>query len=204
MTETNDVEVKKTTKFQSPLPFLIQLRNLIFGKQKPDIFTRVTFYINLWIWLTFTVWSIISYISISARTFILQQKGISVEDIIEKRGIELGFEGKEFLNRLLTFHSISLICWMLVFVGLVLLYRKKVQFIYFVLGATLFYIGMHIFYLSFTYFVEDTTLYDKISLLIIIAGSLIHFYLLKNEKRGGTINFFGEMEEDTTEDEATT
>jgi hypothetical protein len=203
MTATNEVEVKKSTKFQSPLPFLIQLRNLIFGKQKPDIFTRLTFYINLWIWLTFTVWSIISYISISARDFILQQKGISVANIIEERGVELGFEGDEFLNRLLTFHSISFICWMLVFVGLVLLYRKKVQFIYFVLGATIFYIGMHIFYLSFAYFVEDTTLYDKISLLIIVTGSLIHLYLLKNEKAGGSINFFGEIEEDTTEDEAT-
>ncbi len=203
MTETT--EATKSTKFQSPLPFLIQLRNLIFGKQKPDIFTRVTFYINLLIWLTFILWSIMSYVSISARAFILQEKGISVEAIVEKRGAELGFEGGEFLDRLLTFHSISFICWMIVFVGLVLLYRKKIQFIYFVLGATLFYIGMHIFYLSFTYFVEDTTLYDKISLLILITGSLIHLYLMKNEQSGGTINFFGDDVDDdaTTEDEAT-
>ena len=201
---TEATEATKSTKFQSPLPFLIQLRNLIFGKQKPDIFTRVTFYINLLIWLTFILWSIISYISISARTFILQEKGISVEAIVEKRGAELGFEGGEFLDRLLTFHSISFICWMIVFVGLVLLYRKKIQFIYFVLGATLFYIGMHIFYLSYTYFVEDTTLYDKISLLILITGSLIHLYLMKNEQGGGTINFFGDVDDDaTTEDEAT-
>ncbi len=189
-------EVKPRTKFQSPLPFIIQFRNLIFGKEKPDTFTSVTFVINIIISTTFFLWNIISYFSISMKDFIEAQKGISVEEIITKRGGELGFENGEFLNRLLTFHAISIICWIIVFVGIVLLYRKLIQFVYFIVLPILFYIGMSIFYISYTYFIEDTTTYDKIALLVVVAGSILHYFLMKNESRGGSINFFGAIEDE--------
>ena len=58
------------------------------------------------------------------------------------------------------------------------------------------------FYLSFTYFAQDTTAYDKVALLIFIASISIHGYLMKNEREGGTISFFGEstQEEDDLQD----
>lgn len=189
-------EAKSTTKFQSPIPFIIQFRNLIFGKKKPDIFTLVTFYMNLFIWFTFMIWNIISYFSISMKDFILAQKGVAVEKIITKRGLELGYVNDEFLNRLLTFHAISIICWTIVFIGIVLLYRKKIQFIYFIVGAILAYVGMSIFYVGYSYFIEDTTSYDKIALLIIVAGSILHYFLMRNESNGGSINFFGAIEDE--------
>ena len=123
-----------------------------------------------------------------------QFKGIPVEKIIESRGLELGFEEGDFLARLLTFNGIAIVCWLLVFVGLILLFRKKKQFIYFILGGTIFYLGMSVFYLSFSYFMEDMTFYDKVALLIIIVSSIIHSFLMKNEREGGSINFFGEEE----------
>ncbi len=191
-----DQEVKSATKFQSPLPFIIQLRNLIFGKKKPDTFTKVTFIINLIICSTFFLWSIISYYSISMKGFIESEKGISVEEIIANRGMELGFKNGQFLSHLLTFHAISTICWMLVFIGIVLLYRKKIQFIYFIFAPILFYVGMSIFYISYTYFIEDTTTFDKIALLVIMVGSIVHYFLMRNESRGGSINFFGAIEDE--------
>ena len=187
-------EEVKTTKFQSPVPLLRQFRNFVFGKKKPDVFTRLTFNINMIIWITFLLWSIISYFTLNSRAMVQQFKGIPVEKIIEDRGKELGFEHGDFLSRLLTFNGIAIICWLLVFIGLILLFRKKRQFIYFVLGGTVFYIGMSIFYLSFSYFMEDMTFYDKIALLIIVVSSIIHSYLMKNEREGGSINFFGEVE----------
>jgi len=189
-------EIKATTKFQSPLPFIIQLRNLIFGKEKPDTFTSLTFYMNLVIWATFIVWSIISYFSISMKDFILAQKGISVEEIITARGLQLGYENDEFINRLLTFHAISIICWIFVFIGIILLYRKKIEFVYFIVGAVLAYVGMSILYIGYTYFIEDTTTYDKIALLVIVAGSIVHYFLMRNESNGGSINFFGAIEDE--------
>lgn len=189
-------EIKPTTKFQSPLPFIIQFRNLIFGKEKPDTFTKVTFYMNLVICTSFFVWNIISYFSVSMKDFIEAQKEISVTEIITNRGIELGFEDGEFLSRLLTFYAVSTICWGIIFIGIVLLYRKKIQFIYFIIIPLIFYVGMSVFYISYSYFIEDTTMYDKIALLVIAAGSIVHFFLMRNEINGGTINFFGAIEDE--------
>ena len=183
-------------KFQSPVPILLKTRNLIFGEDRPDIYTRITFHINLLIWAAFMIWNLFSYFAITLRTIIQQQKGIPVETIIQERGLTLGFEYDEFLPRLLTFHGIAIICWALFFFGLILLYRKKKQFSYFIFGSAIFYIGMSILYLSFTYFIEDTTTFDKIALLVLLASCSLYAYLLKNERNGGSISFFGEVQDE--------
>ncbi len=189
-------EEEKVEKFQSPLPFLRHFHRFIFGRKKPDIYTRLTFNINMIIWFSFVLWSVVSFFTIQSRAVILQLKGIPVEKVIRERGIELGFQGDEFIDRLLTFNAIAIICWVIILIGLILMFRKMSQYIYFILGGALFYIGMSIFYLNYTYFIEDMTFYDKIALLVLITSSLFHFFLLKNEQSGGNINFFGESEED--------
>lgn len=183
---------EKTTKFQSPKPLLVRLRNIVFGKRKPDIFTRVTFYINMVLWLSFMLWNIIGYFAISSRDLISEMKGIEVEKIITERGIELGFEPADFVTRLTVVHGVGILCWGAIFFGLVLLYRKRKQFIFFIVGGVLFYVGLNIFYLSFQFFKEDTTGFDKICLLIIVLSTVIHSVLMNNERRGGSISFFGD------------
>jgi len=183
-------------KYQSPVPFLIKFRNLIFGNEKPDIYTRVVFIINIIIWLSFQLWTAISYFTLYNRSIIEQQKGIRIEKIINDRGLELGFIDNDFVARLLTLNAIGIICWAIVFFGLILLFRKKKEFIYFILGGSLFYLGMSIFYVSYYYFIEDTTTFDKIALLILITSSVFHSFLMKNERKGGSISLFGEAEED--------
>lgn len=186
----------KATKFQSPVPILKKLHNLVFGRRIPDVYTQITFYMNTVIWTTFMVWNVLSYFALSSRYLIEEQKGISITEIIIKRGTDLGFTGDDFLNRLLTFHSISMICWAVIFFGLILLYRKVHRYIYFVLGGIVFYVGMMIFYIDYRYFVEDTTAYDKVALLIIVVSTTLHFFLMRNERNGGSIGFFGEPTEE--------
>ena len=185
-------ETEKTTKFQSPKPTLVRMRNVIFGKRRPDIFTRITFYINMVLWLFFMLWNIIGYFALSTRGMISEMKGIKVEEIIAERGAELGFEPADFITRLSVVHGVGILCWGAIFFGLVLLYRKRKQFVFFIVGGVLFYIGLNIFYLSFQFFREDTTGFDKISLLIIVLSTVIHSVLMKNERRGGSISFFGD------------
>ena len=187
---------EKKTKFQSPKPILVRLRNIVFGKRKPDIFTRVTFYINMVIWLIFMLWNVIGYIAISSRDMITEVKGVQVEEIITRRGIELGFEPTDFISRLAVLYGIGAFCWAAVFIGLILLYRKRKQFVYFIVGGVVFYIGLNIFYLSFQFFREDTTSFDKIILLIIVLSTIIHSFLMNNERRGGSISFFGDADEE--------
>lgn len=184
------------TKFQSPIPFLRQFRNLIFGKKAPDMYTRITFYMNVVIWTTFLIWEILSYFALTSSELFIQKKGIPIHSIVEKRGLVLGFEEGEFLDRLITFHAISIICWLAFFIGLIMMYRKLKKYIYFTIAPLIFFIGMNIFYLSFTYFMEDTTAYDKIALLVLIISNIVHSYLLNNKSSGGTSGFFGEPIED--------
>ena len=189
-------ESSKKTKFHSPVPFLIRFRNFIFGKQKPDVYTRITFFINLAITLMFLTWNIAGYFAISSRKVILEVKGIQVDEILHERGLELGFEGSNFVDRLETVYGIGIVCWLVVFFGLILLYRKKKRFIHFILGGTIFYTGLQIFYLSFSFFMQDITNFDKLMLLILVALSVLHAFLMKNERQGGSISFFGEVEDD--------
>ena len=198
MEEEEEIQANepKTTKFQSPLPILIRMRNVVFGTKKPDLYTRATFYINLFFWLTFLLWNLLGYFAIASRNMIFEMKKIPVEKIIQKRGIELGFEPNDFVTRVLVVHGVGILCWIAVFIGLVLLYRKRKQFIYFVLGGTLFYLGLNVFYMSFQYFREDTTGFDKLALLIILASCTLHAILMRNERVGGSIGFFGETTED--------
>lgn len=160
------------------------------------MFTLLTFYINLICCVVFISWNVTGYIAVTSREMIFEFKGINVEEIIHNRGVQLGFLGDAFVSRLTTFYAIGVICWGTVFFGLILLYRKRKTFAYFILGGAIFYVGMHVFYLNFQYFKEDTTSMDKVLLLIVITSTLLHTLLMRNERRGGSINFFGEVEDD--------
>lgn len=165
---------------------------MIFGKKRPDIFTYITFIMNLILWITFMLWSIVSYYTIDLRDFIYKQKHIPIEHIIKERGRELGFDGQDFLERLSTVNGIGIVCWGVVFFSLILLFRKKKQFFYFFITPIVFYIGMLFFYISPSYFMQDTTTFDKIALLIMIASSSIFYYMLKNKDDDEEeFNFFG-------------
>ena len=182
--------------YNSPYPMFARLKEKVFGIEKPDNYTQVTFYLNFVFWIIFFIWSFASYLTISYRHLIFEQKKIPVELIIKARGEALGFESNDFLNRLLTFHALSLVCWTIVFIGLILIWRKNEKFSYFFFGGMLAYGCMLIFYLNFDYFMEDTTTFDKIILLAMNANALMYFFLLRKEKQGGSLSFFGEDEED--------
>ncbi len=192
MSQTENQE----TKFKSPIPILTQLHGYIFGDEKPDNFTQFTFFLNLFFWFIFLLWSVISVLTLSFRHVVEKHKKISIEEIIFNRGKELAFEPSDFLNHLMTTYTVSVILWLAVFVGLVLLWRKNRFFIYFLGGGVILYVSMLIFYMSFTFFVEDTTLFDKIGLLAMLSSSLMYHFLLKKESRDGTMSFFGADEDE--------
>lgn len=184
------------TKFQSPIPILRQIRNLIFGTQIPDMYTQITFFMNIILWSTFIIWDVLGYITLTSTDLFIRQKGLPIDEIIAERGTALGFADGEFLSRLTTFHAIGIICWVIYFIGLILMYRKIRTYRYLCLGSMMFYLGMCILYISFTYFLEDTTAYDKIALLIMAVSIMVHSYLMGNRISGTRTGFFGELIEE--------
>ena len=190
--EKERIKREKIRKFESPIPFVLILRNLIFGKKKPDIYTRIAFFVGTFISLIFLLWNAITYYALVSGDWISSQKGIPVKKIIEERGLQLEFESGDFLNRLQVASALSIVLWIVFFAGLVLLYRKKKIFIYLTMVPLVLYLGLSIFYLSFSYFAQDTTMFDKIALLVLALILIVHSYLMSNERKGGSISFFGE------------
>lgn len=196
MEETTTV---KETKFKSPVPILKRIRNFLLGKERPDIYTRITFWIALIISLVFLLWNVLGYVAVSSQDWILSEKGIDIGKIIDQRGEQLGFASGEFSSRLSTFYSISAICWIVLISGLFLLYRKRRTYIYMVFGAIAFFFGMIFFYIGFGYFVEDITFMDKVALLILLCFVVVHAFLIRNERQGRSISLFGEDEDEDDE-----
>lgn len=181
---------------ESPIPILSRLRNVIFGKESPDTYTQISFYLGVLIWIIFLVWTILGYMVLTSTDWIEQEKGLDVHSLIEQRGEALGFVGTDFQNSLITFYNVALIAWIGLFIGLVLQWRKNVYFIYFIWAAAATYLLAMWFLLGFSYWYNDTTTFDKIAFFLLVGHSSLYYYFLKREVRGEKTNFFG-IDEDT-------
>ncbi len=188
---TQEIRAELEAHLNSPLPILIRVRNLVFGTHSPDTYTKISFFFALLSWFIFFLWSILGMVVINSRHWIKETKKIDVTQLIENRGKELGFEPYAFAERLSAFHTASICCWVLVFIGLVLLYRKRVEFIYLYLGGCGIYLLMMWFMLGFGYWIKDTTTFDKILFFIMVGHTSLYYYFLKMEVAGNKINFFG-------------
>ncbi len=185
------VENKKETTV------LIKMRQLILGDEIADLFTQVTFYINLVFWILFMVWSVASLIAFSQIELIISAKEIPVEEIIDQRGIQLGFEPGRFIDSLMFYQYIRLFTWITFLFGLILLYRKMKSFIYFTLIPLIVNVIAVLFLLGYEYFKSDISTFDKISLLIMAVSCVVFYFLIRKEDDEGVMNFFGV--EDTDE-----
>jgi hypothetical protein len=175
----------------SPLPILIRLRNFIFGKETPDTYTRFSFWLALVIWAIFMLWSVLGSVAIRMREIITHEKEIDVTAMIEQRGLDLGFEPNEFIGRLEAFYALSIAFWIVVFIGLVMLWRKNIRFVYvFFTGCGLYLLFMWVM-LGFSYYAQDTTFFDKIAFAVMVGHTAVYAYFLKREKDGSKLNFFG-------------
>lgn len=188
--------ISDSKKFQSPVPFLIQLKRMIFGTKKPESQIRISFYFIAIVSLLFLIWNTFGAIAIESSDFIKQQKGISIEKIVVLKSEGLGFKSAtSFMEHLYTYYSISAILWFVIFIGSILLYRKKSIFNTVILIGIVLYLGLTIFYIGFDFFMEDITTLDKILILSLIITSLVQHNLINNEKKGGSSNLFGDIDD---------
>ncbi len=178
----NSYNDNSETAFSSPLPLLKKIKNLIFGEKNPNLLLRVTIYINLAIWFIFTLWHVLSYIAISFRALILEEKKVNVEILILNRGSELGYDPSVFMNRLLNFHFLSILLWIVIFVGIAMMWRLKSSFKFLIGIPLVLYLILMIFYLGFTYFKEDTTFFDKLAYFIFILNSFFYHFISQREE----------------------
>lgn len=175
----------------SPLPLLIRLRNVVFGKVKPDLYTQLSFFFALVLWFVFFLWSVMGSVVIRTHLWIEAEKKIQVSKMIDERGIQLGFEPQSFIGRLEAFYALGIILWLVAFIGLILMWRKNFRFVWFFFGGAGLYLLFMLVMLGFDYWANDTTLFDKVSYFLLVGHTAFYAYYLKKEQDGEPIQFFG-------------
>lgn len=180
----SDQEVTNIEKNGEQLfrPHLKRARNFVLGDERPGLYTQIVFFTGLLITSIFGIWNTISYIILKQPLFLKRHKQVDVEAIISLRGRELGFEGTDFYNYLERFHLTGIVLWFCVLIGFIFLWRKQKWSAYIIIGGILLYSSIMTFLLGATYFVEDTTLFDKLSLLVLFLLVLIHHFVIGNRK----------------------
>lgn len=179
---SNQEEANIENNTQMFRPHLKRVRNVIFGPSKPKLFSRIVFYTGLLTASIFGIWSMISFFILKSPRYLKEHKGVDVKAIIDLRGRELGFNDTQFYNYLETFHLLGICLWFFVFLGCVFFWRQKKWSVFMIIGCLLVYCSSMIFLLSPTYFIEDTTLFDKLALLLVFILFLIHHFIYGKKK----------------------
>ncbi|PHR43425.1 MAG: hypothetical protein COA32_16415 [Fluviicola sp.] len=166
---------------EDAIPLFVKISRLIFGKKKPDGFTRIIFSINLFSWFLLFMWNMISYFVLLSSDIIKENKGFSVNAIIRRNGQKLGFNGQDFLDAITQFYFLNNFIWIIIFIGLILMYRKKAFYPFLLLGGLAIHFSLMFFTLGLQYFLEDVSFFDKILYAVIIVLTIIHSFLMKKE-----------------------
>ncbi len=169
---------------KSPLPFILQIRNWIYGTHPPSLIVRLGFYGMNTIAIFFLGWNLLSFVALRMQNLVYENKNISVAEFLSERAVELEIHPDYILPKLLTYYSISVLCWGVFLIGMAFLWRKKKIFFWLSLGALLFHIGMALFYVGGLFFWVEITATDKLLIfLCIVTVAFYRFFYFRDELR---------------------
>lgn len=173
---------ERVRELEVPLTVLGRLRRLFMGKRKPGIITRVFFWSAFALsWAYFVIWYIISYVSLISIHGLLDPKP---EARVRAYFTELGqqYEINDAFNTYKLFCLIQLLILVVILFGLFFTYRRwKIGPVLFILGnaATIL---TTIFMLSWSFYMDEITMIDKVIQGLSIVGGII-ILLFHNQRR---------------------
>lgn len=168
---------------EDAIPLVLKIRRLVLGKAKPDLFTRIVFVTNFFAWVLLMAWNLISYGVVLMSDFIKVNKGFSVNAILRAKGEEMGIQGQVFLDTIRTYYFLNIVIWFVIFIGLVLLYRKSKFYAGFYFGGFIIHFSLLLLMLGPQYFAEHVSNFDKMLYAILLLSAFVHYTLLMKEKR---------------------
>lgn len=178
MTEQEEANITKNEQdSQMFRPHLRKAKKFVLGSEPPRLYTQIVFFAGVLITFIFGIWNTLSYFILKSPLYLKRHKQVDVEAIISLRGRELGFEANQFYRYLETFHFTGIIIWFCILIALIFLWRQKKWSAYIIIGGMVIYSALMAFMLGATYFIEDTTLFDKLALLILLILVLIHHFV---------------------------
>ena len=168
------------------------LIRFFLGTKDPDAYTKVTFYTLLAITGLFLIWNLVGYAALSYQHLIHIHRHVSIDLIFAERAKTLGYSAEEFVHRLDVLFTTSIVCWVIILGALVLLWRKNTLYFPIVICGALLYLAMLFFYIGYDYFRTDTSIFDKVALIVLFVMSILHYFIMKKEQSGESLSFFGE------------
>lgn len=177
--QNNEENIQATFKSNDPLPWIRNIRKFILGNQKPDLFTRILVVLSFLQTLIFLAWHSIAYVAIAFRSIIISEKQINVSELLTLRGSELGFGRAQFVFHLESFHIQSIIAWLLIMISIPILYRKNKQYFYILSLALILYYSGIFMWMGWNFYMQDTTLFDRITVLSFGVIHVLYFVYLK-------------------------
>lgn len=156
---------------------LLKSRKALYGQERPHWFVQVNYYLcSILAGIAF-IWHLFTYAILLKPGFLKRHKFVDVPAIVERRGNELGFAPHTFYETLQTFSLLSAGIWLILILSLIWLWRGKQFYVYIVIGAIVIYMGLLLALLGGNYFIEDTTWFDKLTLLLILLLTIVQNYL---------------------------
>lgn len=175
----------------SPTTLLARLRDLIFGKTAPDMYTKVAFWIAITGWGIFMLWSILGYTALKMQYLIVDNKSVNIDVLIGNRGIELGFDPREFVVQMQQLYGWSIVSFAIVFAGIIFLWRQQFVFVWFFFGGMILYPVVIVMFAGWSYLGSDITAFDKILWFVLVAQTAVYAFFLKRKQNGLDFDFFG-------------
>lgn len=187
----SDKKTNINSYFQNPLPIIGQIRLWILGQSEVDFFTKLTFNLNLSIILIFIVWNSLGAMVFNLKTLVLTHKTINLDVLLKDHAHRLELNASQFHNELEFYFKVSLVIWLIIFIGNILLYRKKLIFIYFLQLPILFQLVFTLIYFNGKFIREEISNLDKLLFLALFLLATFYYFKLKKETLGSKENFFG-------------
>lgn len=181
-----------TSNHKGNHPVSTRKENKAQSLNRPDHYTLISFYINLSISIYFVFWDIMMLLALNNVHVIEKYKQLPVLEIIDKRGIELGFEQGAFQEALNQYHVIALCLFIPIALGIFFIWKKRTAFYPLIMIPALLQILIMVILMGPSYIWNDLTAVDKVLYLLFLVNSSIYFGLLRMEKQNGSISFFGE------------
>lgn len=165
------------------LSHIKKAKGILFGKDRPAIFTTIVFFIGIFVSVINLVWQLITWGILQFPNYLKQNKGVDVVEIVQNRGEELGVATNLFYDHLQLVQLIGAGLWLVVFISLFFLWRKKKWASSICIVAICLFIILPIIYLGWSYLREDITLFDKISVSTFLAMLVLHKIIIERNIR---------------------
>ena len=151
----------------------LRIRTLILGTEKPNLLIRMSTLCCLIVWLYFFSWHLITFLSLTLLDNLKQ--ATNVRAAYGRIGYLYGYS--DTINRLTLYSAMQILVYIVLFISLILIYRKKRTGLIMYLITTIAGLMITFFVMGFRFMKFEISILDYLLLLASITYFSLGFLL---------------------------